>query len=241
MAQLVDPKFLLVKHSEGWNVDRCALWMEQNNQHHDWCYPVSGQPFPDLADYSGVIIFGGANSANDCNTQDWIRAELKFIESCLKVDIPYVGICLGAQMLAKVLGAPVTKHPDELNEIGFYEVKPTEQSGNYLKEPLEILQWHREGFELPSGATQLAYSERFPNQAYKLSDHVHGMQFHPEVNLAALRIWHERNSKREVGRLNDEQRAQQVADALRCEPAITEWFGNFLSTWTGVAAAKAAA
>jgi len=58
-------RYLLVKHSEGWNVDRCCRWMEGNEKAFDWFYPLLGQPFPDPQNYTGVIVFGGAPSAND--------------------------------------------------------------------------------------------------------------------------------------------------------------------------------
>jgi len=228
----------MIKHSEGWNVDRCSLWMEKSGTAHDWCYPASGNEFPNLEDYDGVMVFGGAPSANDTD-QLWIRKELAYIESCLKADKPFFGICLGAQMLARVLGAEVTKPEDERAEIGFCEVKPTTQGQHFMPGPLKVMQWHREGFDLPTGATRLAYNEVFENQAYSLGDHIIGVQFHPEVNLDVLRIWHERNKTRTTGVLNDETRAVHLADAQVCEQPITDWLDSFLTSWTH-RAAKAA-
>lgn len=239
MTQLAKNKFLLVKHSEGWNVDRCCLWMQKTGTNYDWCYPASGQPFPSASSYDGVIVFGGASSANDCKEHAWVRDELTFIESCLTADTPFFGICLGAQMLARVMGASVSKHPQDHNEIGFCEVKPTNAGTGFLNHPLKFMQWHREGFELPSGATHLAYSELFSNQAYSVGEHVVGVQFHPEVNLDVLRIWHERNKSRPTGVLDDSTRAVHVADALECENSITQWLDSFLSDWT-LAARKVA-
>jgi len=232
MAQIDKKKFLLVKHSEGWNVDRCCLWMEKTDTSYDWCYPASGQPFPSAQAYDGVIVFGGAGSANDSDEHAWVRDELTFIESCLKVGTPFFGICLGAQMLARVMGASVDKHPQGHSEIGFCEVKPTDAGASFLGQPLKVMQWHKEGFELPSGAKHLAYSELFSNQAYSVGEHVVGVQFHPEVNLDVLRIWHERNKTRPSGVLDDTTRALHVADALECENSITAWLDSFLTEWT---------
>lgn len=225
-------KFLLVKHSEGWNVDRCCRWMEKNGSGYDLCYPASGQAFPIAQQYKGIIVFGGASSANDCQEHAWVRDELKFIESCLKVGTPFFGICLGAQMLARVMGATVAKHPQEASEIGFCEVRPTNAGADFLSQPLKFMQWHREGFELPTGATHLAYSELFNNQAYSVDEHVVGVQFHPEVNLDVLRIWHERNKTRPTGVLDDTTRALHIKDALECENSITAWLDGFLTDWT---------
>jgi len=232
-------RFLLVKHSEGWNVDRCKLWMEKSVHHYDWCYPASGQPFPSISEYDGVIIFGGAPSANDTQEHHWVVDELKFIESCLKHDKAFFGICLGAQMLARVLGSTVSLHPENLKEIGFCEVKPTAIGTGLLRQPLKFMQWHKEGFELPAGAKHLAYSDVFANQAFSISEHVVGVQFHPEVNLDVLRLWHERNKTRPTGVLDDATRALHVADAIECEQSITAWLDEFLSRWSQ-RAAKAA-
>jgi len=229
-----DPaRFLLIKHSEGWNVDRCCRWMQNTGQVFDWCYPASGQPFPDVERYAGVMVFGGAYSANDCAEHSWVANELKFIEQCMKYDKAFFGICLGAQMLARVLGATVYKHPDQLQEIGFYTVDPTPAGADFMPQPLTVMQWHSEGFDLPSGASLIASSGDFPNQAYQLSERVVGVQFHPEVNPDALRIWHQRNSERPSGQLTPEEREQQLADALRNDAAITRWLDGFLTGWTG--------
>lgn len=239
MSQASAKRFLLVKHSEGWNVDRCSLWMEKSPHQYDWCYPASGQPFPSANNYDGVVIFGGAISANDCQEHDWLRDELLFIESCLKQDIPFFGICLGAQLLARVLGSAVSAHPEKLTEIGFCEVKPTALGSHFLSQPLKFMQWHHEAFELPHGAKHLACNDVFANQAYSMSEQVVGVQFHPEVNLEVLRIWHERNKTRATGVLDDATRASHVTDAIECEQSITAWLDNFLTSWT-LSAAKAA-
>jgi len=232
MAQVNKNKYLLVKHSEGWNVDRCCRWMEKTDTSFDWCYPASGQPFPSATQYDGVIVFGGAGSANDASEHAWVRDELTFIEACLKADTPFFGICLGAQMLARVMGATVSKHPQDHSEIGFCEVKPTDAGTDFLSQPLKFMQWHKEGFELPTGATHLAYSELFSNQAYSVGEQVVGVQFHPEVNLDVLRIWHERNKTRPTGVLDDDTRALHLADAQECENSITAWLDSFLTDWT---------
>ncbi len=232
-------KYLLVKHSEGWNVDRCARWMERSGTAFDWCYPASGQTLPNPDLYAGVIIFGGAGSANDCTEHEWVRHELAFIEQCLHKEKPFFGICLGAQMMARVMGAKISAHPQALKEVGFCEVKPTAQAGAFMRQPLTVMQWHSEGFELPSGATHLAYNDTFPNQAFSISEHTLGVQFHPEVNLAVLRLWHERNKKRPTGVLDEPTRQQHLVDALAHDAAITDWLNNFLESWT-IRAARAA-
>lgn len=227
-------RFLLVKHSEGWNVDRCCRWMESRGQAFDWFYPASGQAFPDPEHYDGVIVFGGANSANDCSECKWVSDELHFIEQCIQYDKAFFGICLGAQMLARVLGAQVRKHPEELQEIGFHQVNPTAEGADFMAEPLTVMQWHSEGFDLPSGTTLMARSADFPNQAFQLNKRVVGVQFHPEVNPDVLRVWHEHNRIRRPGQLNDEIRQNQLEDAMHHDAAISRWLDSFLTRWAGL-------
>lgn len=225
-------RYLFVKHSENWNVDRCTRWMDAHDVPLDWCYPASEQPFPDPARYAGVVVFGGAGSANDCGDFAWVRDELVFIERCLASGVPFFGICLGAQMLARVLGARVAPHPEGLVEIGFHEVRPTAASGGFLDAPLTVMQWHTEGFELPAGTTRIATAEGFENQGFRVDERTLGVQFHPEVNPEALAIWHARNRERRPGQLSDADRATMMADAHRHAPGLDAWLDAFLGGWT---------
>jgi len=234
MSDKVD-RYLFVKHSPNWNVDRCTRWVHANGKIIDWCYPADEDPFPDPEAYAGVVVFGGANSANDCSEQDWIRRELHFVEACLEKDTALFGICLGAQVLARVLGAQVKPHRDELKEIGFCRVDPVENADTFLHEPLTVMQWHSEGFDLPTGTRRLATGEHFENQAYQLNDHIVGVQFHPEVNSEVLAIWHERNKTRSSGVLTEEERVIMMADAHQYDKQITAWLSQFMSRWTQLA------
>ena len=234
------PPYLFVKHSEGWNVDRCTRWMEQADLPVEFCYPTSGQAFPDPATYSGVMVFGGRWVVSDAHAEPWILEEQRFIERCLHVNTPYFGICLGAQMLAHVLGGAVSRHPDDIREVGFHRVVPTENGRMFLPQPLSVMQWHSEGFDLPHGATCLATSPEgdasaFPNQAFSLDRQTVGVQFHPEVNPEVLAIWHERNRQRKPDDLSDAERAIQTDDAQRFDADISAWLGAFLADWTNQA------
>ncbi|MBX2886848.1 MAG: gamma-glutamyl-gamma-aminobutyrate hydrolase family protein [Granulosicoccus sp.] len=224
--------YLLVKHSTGWNVDRCCRWMDQYQQPYQWCYPADGDTFPPPESYAGIIVFGGAGSANDDTQHDWVRNELAFIETALRAEIPFFGICLGAQMLARVLGSKVYVHPASIKEVGFHKITPTKDAGDFLTEPLDVMQWHSEGFDLPPDCQLLAQGEEFPNQAFRYGETAYGVQFHPEVNPDALAIWQERNRKRRPGQLNDADRARQMQDAIRYDKCNTQWLDQFLKGWT---------
>lgn len=226
------PRYLLVKHSRGWNVDRVCSWLRSQDTDFDWCYPADGEEFPDVRNYSGVVVFGGAPSANDCTKVEWVKDELNFIETALSHQVKFFGICLGAQMLARVLGSEVKNHPGDLKEVGFHQVFPTADSGDFLQKPLTVMQWHSEGFETPADCVRIAEGAVFPNQAFRHGASNFGVQFHPEVNPAALEFWHERNSKKESGRLDPEARENQMKEAISCDAAVTEWLAGFMHSWT---------
>ncbi len=222
-------KVLIFKHSRTWSGDRCSAWFESNGYQVEWCYPCEGQPLPEPDLYAAAVIFGGRNSAND--REAWIVDEHRWIEHCLKTDCHFLGICLGGQILARVLGAEVAKHRDNLTEIGFTDIVPSEHAGQCLTSPLKLFQWHSEGFELPRDSTLLCSSARFPNQAFRYNSKVYGLQFHPEVNHTVIRQWFTLNNDHESEGLDAVSRAQHLDYAKHNDDSITDWFSGFLNRW----------
>jgi GMP synthase (glutamine-hydrolysing) len=136
-----------------------------------------------------AVVLGGPISVNDEDTYPWITDELMRVAERLAAGRPLLGICLGAQMIAKVLGAAV--HPGKM-EIGWGCVALTAEG---LRSPLrhlrdtQVLHWHGETFDLPVGARLLASTEPTPHQAFMLGDTVLAVQFHPEVDSARIESW----------------------------------------------------
>ena len=102
--------------------------------------------------------------------------------------IPYLGICLGAQFLAKYLGSDIKKNKLNLSEIGFYEIQPSKYGQEIFKNQKIFYQFHTEGFEVPSSCKILAYGERFKYQAFQYKN-CYAFQFHPEVNFRMHLRW----------------------------------------------------
>ena len=149
--------------------------------------PPLGDRLPeDLSKYSAIVIFGGPMSVND--DDQFIKDEIEWMEKVIKSKIPFLGICLGAQILAKYLGCDVVKNENDLAEIGFYEIKPVGEGDNIFKNQNVFYQFHTEGFELPEGCQLLARGEIFKNQAFRY-ENCYALQFHPEVNMIVHLRW----------------------------------------------------
>ena len=151
--------------------------------------PRLGDPLPGtMAEHAGAIFFGGPMSAND--TDDFVRREIDWLAVPLRERKPFLGICLGAQMLAHHLGSRVFRHPDGHAEVGYYPIRPTE-IGRAVCDPWpeQVYQWHREGFDLPLGAELLAEGDSFPVQAFRYGGRAYAFQFHPDVTHATMCRW----------------------------------------------------
>ncbi len=141
--------------------------------------------------YGAVLVFGGAMHADEVLHHPWLREENLFLHGLLDLHTPVLGICLGAQLLAKAAQAPV--HPAGESEIGWYPVELTEHATDdpllgHLPASFEAFQWHYYTHELPSGAVELARSP-VCTQAFRLGDSAWGVQFHPEVTLQQIEGW----------------------------------------------------
>ena len=135
-------------------------------------------PTPELFDL--VAVMGGPMSVND--SLAWLRRETTFLERAITLNRPVLGVCLGAQLVAKIFGARV--RPTDKKEIGWWPVRHTQtDSDATLPLPANFfpLHWHGETFDLPSGAVHLAESDATPNQAFSINKCVVGLQFHMEA------------------------------------------------------------
>ena len=184
-----------------------------------------------LDDYDGVAVFGGPMCANDdC---EWIEREIAWLETPLRQNKPLLGICLGAQMLAKTLGARVFNYQDRRGEIGYFPVKPVAGADDLCAAPFprHVYQWHCDGFELPEGAQLIAEGGGdFPSQAYRYGDKAVGLQFHPEVTYQMMCRWTVRGE--EKLRLPGAQPRDSHFDGWRRhDPAVAAWLRAFLPAW----------
>jgi len=154
--------------------------------------PFLGESLPDSRQVSGLISLGGPMSSNDEGGHPWIRAELDLIRGVIGGELPFLGICLGAQLACRALGGKVVRLPDP--EIGWHGVeKTTEGASDPLLAGLDgeftVYQWHYESFDMPRDGVRLLRSGTCLNQAWRLGTRAYGCQFHPEVDGRLLEEW----------------------------------------------------
>ena len=155
-----------------------------------WLLPENGPPDDPLG-YDAVLAFGGAMNVDQAAQHAWLRGEKELLRALLAADVPLLGVCLGAQLVAEAAGGTVRRA--SAPEIGWYEVRVTEHArDDPLIAPLapafEALQWHGYEFLLPPAAVPLASSEGCL-QAYRVGAVAWGIQFHAEVTLADFGAW----------------------------------------------------
>lgn len=178
-----------------------------------------------------VIILGGPISANDDDAYPFLRDELRLIERRLSRNQPVIGICLGAQLIARAAGARVFPQPTK--EIGFFPITLSSNGKtsclNVFEKDSMAFHWHGETFDLPTGATRLASTPTCENQAFALGDNVIGFQFHAEATSRNIEHWligHAAElAQADIDPVELRRSAARFADGLtrKAEAVMTSW------------------
>ncbi|GAC1690907.1 MAG: type 1 glutamine amidotransferase [Ktedonobacteraceae bacterium] len=164
-------------------------------EEHGIAYDIidaSMQPIPDPTAYDAMVVFGGPQNANEDEKYPYFLQEKAALRTAVEQDMPVLGICLGGQLLATVLGGTVKKHT--ITEIGFSEVQCTDEGRHDpLYEGLAgrqlVYQWHEDTFDIPPGAVRLATSAKTENQAFRYGRNAYGIQYHIELTPTMLDTW----------------------------------------------------
>jgi GMP synthase (glutamine-hydrolysing) len=151
--------------------------------------PLEGDALPAHDEVAGALVMGGPMNVDETDRYPGLATTRDWLAEAVRREMPVLGICLGAQLLARALGAAVV--PGERQEIGFAEVSvddPTDPVLGGLAPAAKVLHWHGDVFELPPGATHLAASALTAHQAFRLGN-AWGVLFHPEADLALVDQW----------------------------------------------------
>ena len=185
----------------------------------------NNEPLPSIELFDMLVIMGGSMSVYDKHLNSWMNAELRFIESAIKADKAVLGICLGAQLIAASLGAPVYKN--KTREIGWFPVSltPEGSSSVLLKswpDAFPMFHWHGDTFDVPAGAVRTAFSKACANQAFEYGGKTVALQFHPETTLADLELF--LSNCQDDCRTADTfvQTVEQIREQVRLIPAMNK-------------------
>ena len=159
-----------------------ADWIERRGDTWNSVPLHAGAPLPELATVDAIVVLGGPMNIYQYRDHPWLRAEARFIEAGLAAGKKVIGVCLGAQILANLLGSRVFQNPER--EIGWYPVQFTEEARALLPALPEfqtVLHWHGDTFDLPPDAVRLAASEACPEQGFLYRKQALALQFHLEM------------------------------------------------------------
>lgn len=155
-------------------------------------HPYRGELLPPPRDVSALIVLGGTMGANDEETHPYLNDVKMCIGDVVAREIPFLGICLGGQLLAAVMGGQVVS--DRWGEMGSLPVILTAEGMDDLlfqglPEEFTTFQWHNDSFDVPADGVLLARSAGCPHQAFRTGSRAWGLQFHPEVTERIIRDW----------------------------------------------------
>ncbi len=224
------PEILLVYHDMAEADDRASAWLRARGWSTRAVCPADGDRLPEVTDdIAAAIVYGGRYDVRDAGVWPFLADEMRWIEAALARERPVLGLCLGAQLMAHVLGQSVGPHPDGKVEYGYYPLQTTKAGGRLFGDDLTVLQSHWHGwFETPVGAEELASTEGF-RQAFRYGT-AYAFQFHPEASLTSLERWIGRRGTRNFmpGAFPPDR---QLADHARFDRSLGEWLERFMEQW----------
>jgi GMP synthase (glutamine-hydrolysing) len=163
-------------------------WIKNNKHEASVTQFYNGDKLPPVPSFDWLIVMGGPMGVNDEDRIPWLKEEKSFIKSVINDDKVVIGICLGAQLIASVLGARV--FANEEKEIGWFPVKTTIYAAelfSFLPRTITVFHWHGDTFDLPENALLLAESDACKNQLFVWNEKVTGIQFHLEVTEESVK------------------------------------------------------
>lgn len=177
-------KACIIQHEDATATKATLEWLDRNGYQTQICKIYLQQPLPELADLDLLIVCGGVMNVDQEEQFNWLKQEKKYLSEAIKLGKKVVGLCLGSQLIAEVLGAKVGPHPHL--EIGWHKVNLIPDGKIVTESDAKehvVFQWHGYSWQLPEGAKLIATNSACETQAYVYKDNVMAFQFHPETTV----------------------------------------------------------
>jgi GMP synthase (glutamine-hydrolysing) len=227
-------KIYVLQHHPVENLGNIADALEGAALAWQYVQVANGQPVPpSMKGAGGLIVMGGPMGVYQTDRYPWLRDEMHLIEDAMKLNLPVLGICLGAQILAAALGAKVERNPNG-KEIGWHPIRLHDSAKDDrlmrgLPTTMTPFHWHGDIFEVPPGAVSLASSDKTPCQAFRQGDKTYGFQFHFEVTREGVAAMAEAFAKGLVRQnIPADQMIAQASDYL---PSLEKISDAVFSRW----------
>ena len=200
-------------------------WAKQRNHRLTVTRLYEEQNFPEMSDFDLLVVMGGPMSVHDDDKIPWLQDEKSFVVHAITDSKKVLGICLGAQLVAHLLGAEIKKSPN--TEIGWFPVKKTTNHSMFKDLPDEFtaFHWHGEMFDIPAGAERIFGSEGCDNQGFIYYDEIIGVQFHFETTPEAV----EEMLANETIDAPDEKYVQ-TSEEIQSKKEYTKLINGYLAT-----------
>jgi GMP synthase (glutamine-hydrolysing) len=235
MVKSTGPDVLILQHVRAEPPGTIADALDDAGVSHRTVEIYRDDPVPDTLDADGLVVMGGPMGVADAGDRPHLSQEIPLIEQALHDERPVLGICLGSQLLAHVLGANVRSAP--VKEIGWDEVMLTEGAADDslfrgVHDPFTAFHWHGDVFALPDGATRLAHTTQTENQAFRYGDATYGLLFHLEVTPKTV-AWMTSAFQDELAEEGLDGAAIRRA-AMGYEDALLDTAGAVFGRWAGL-------
>lgn len=174
-------RIVLIRHGDDPADDRVVTYFRSRNIEPEILRPYNGDSLGDVGpDVRASVVYGGPFNVFEEDRYPFLHDENRWIRQCISQGVPLLGICQGAQSIARVLGAEVGPLPSGQHEFGYYPLHITPAAAGLIPDGLHVAQAHFHGFELPKGAIQLAGSDLFPQQAFNMAKRPSAFSFTPK-------------------------------------------------------------
>lgn len=176
---------------------------------------VPAAPIPNITKYDALIALGGPQQAYADEKYPYFVQEKAVLRSAVEQDIPFLGICLGAQLLASALGAPVMRN--SFTKVGFFQVQITDEGKadplfERMSDKQQVFHWHEDVFAIPEGGSRLATACATPNQAFRIGQRAYGLQYHIELTSTMLDTWfHHPDFRKKIVKIVGEDGLERIA------------------------------